>query len=159
MKNIEYTPLPTQHIRALQQGEKDIHGNAPEVHISPGGGLPCRHCLDHISAGDKFLILSYKPFETTQPYAEQGPIFLHADPCMPYETRNKVPSMYEENERLILRGYGGDERIIYGTGKVVDVPNIESEALHIFQDKNVKFIHARSSTNNCFQFRINRIQN
>jgi hypothetical protein len=43
---------------------------------------------------------------------------------------------------------------IYGTGKVVDMKDIETEAEKLFEQPAVEFIHVRSSTNNCYHFRI-----
>ncbi len=53
----------------------------PERRTSNGVGVPCRHCLRNVEAGRDYLILAYRPFPALQPYAETGPIFLHAEPC------------------------------------------------------------------------------
>ncbi|MBL4907341.1 MAG: DUF1203 domain-containing protein, partial [Sneathiella sp.] len=119
-------------------------------------GLPCRHCLQEIAEGDEFLILSYKPFETEQPFAEQGPIFLHAKECDAYSDQNNLPEMYEPENQTLLRGYSRHDRIVYGTGQVVTNRDINQAAKEILATKGVQYIHARSATNNCFQFRIDR---
>ena len=56
----------------------------------------------------------------------------------------------------MIRGYDLRERIIYGTGKVIDMASIHSEASRLFADPQLAFIHVRSSTNNCYHFRIER---
>ena len=46
---------------------------------------------------------------------------------------------------------------IYGTGKVVDMRDIETEAVRLFEHPAVEFIHVRSPTNNCYHFRIEQL--
>ncbi len=154
MTNLIYLPLPTNRVRALQKGGPDAHGNVPEIHISDGNGVPCRHCLSDVPKGEKYLILSYKPFEEDQPYAEQGPIFLHARECDAYDKHTALPKLYETRAGMLLRGYDKTDRIIYGTGQTVAPYEIKNAAERLLARDDVSYIHARSPTNNCFHFRI-----
>jgi len=154
MKNLIFLPMKTDVVRALQRGGPDANGRTPEKFISDGTGLPCRHCLANIEEGDEVLVLSHKPFQTKQPYAEQGPIFLHSAECEPYENIADLPAMYAPEGQLLLRGYCKDERIIYGTGRITENSKITQVADHIFRNPDVQFIHARSASNNCYQFKI-----
>ena len=54
----------------------------------------------------------------------------------------------------IVRGYGADDRIVYGTGAVVPTARIEDEAAARLADARVAYVHVRSARNNCFQVRI-----
>ena len=56
----------------------------------------------------------------------------------------------------ILRGYGADERIVYGTGGVVPTGWIVARAAELLAMAEVDFVHVRSARNNCFQVRIER---
>lgn len=154
MTKIAYLSLPTDQVRSLQQGGKDADGNAPEKFVSDGSGLPCRHCLAHIDEGEEFLVVAHKPFSTVQPYAEQGPIFLHARECKIYENTTELPPMFNTWDGILLRGYSKDERIVYGTGQTIEPKDIEKAARDLLITKGVSYVHARSATNNCFQFRI-----
>jgi len=151
---ISYLPLPTNQVRALQHGGKDADGNLPERQKSDGDGNSCRHCLGEIAEGDELLIVSHRPFSTIQPYAEQGPIFLHGKDCDAYGKSEELPEMYKSRDGILLRGYNQQERIVYGTGQTVKPENVESAAWEILQAKDVAYVHARSATNNCYQFRI-----
>ncbi|AXS42514.1 DUF1203 domain-containing protein [Breoghania sp. L-A4] len=156
MSDILIQAMPTETARAYQSGGLDANGQPPERHISDGSGVPCRHCLRGVPAGQDYLILAHRPFSMTQPYAEVGPIFLCAAPCERRADGTSLPEMYDSRGALILRGYGADERIVYGTGQVVPVPQITAVARNLLDDSRIAFVHARSSTNNCFQFRIER---
>lgn len=154
MTKLTYIPLPTDQVRALQNGGLDADGNAPERQISDGNGNPCRHCLQEIAEGDEFLIVAHRPFTSIQPYAEQGPLFLHAAECAAYGETDILPEMYRGSRSLLLRGYSAEERIVYGTGQIAAPEKIEAVAQNILATKGVAYIHARSATNNCYQFRI-----
>jgi len=101
-------------------------------------------------------VLSYRPFDELQPYAECGPIFLHAERCDAYHDSSKIPEIYLNGEQRIVRGYDTNGRIIYGTGKVVEPSDIANYAAELLVDANVDHVHVRSSQNNCYAFRIDR---
>jgi hypothetical protein len=151
-----FKALPTNEVRALQAGEADAYGMPPERRISDGDGVPCRHCLRNVAAGDAYLILAYRPFPTLQPYAETGPIFLHAEPCERAEESEALPELFSRTPAYIVRGYGHDDRIVYGTGAVVPTPQIEGRAGELLAQPDVAYLHMRSAKNNCYQCRIER---
>ena len=151
---LHFTPIPTETVRAYQAGGPDANGQMPERHISDGGGNPCRHCLGMISEGAGMLVLAHRPFPEPQPYAEIGPVFLCATPCTA-GGGSEVPAMLASPD-YILRGYGADHRIVYGTGAVVETDRLLTEAGVRFADPRVAYLHVRSARNNCFQCRIDR---
>ncbi|UWQ79585.1 DUF1203 domain-containing protein [Leisingera sp. S132] len=149
------TALPTDTVRALQNGGPDAHGQMPERTVSDGGGNPCRHCLQYIPEGQEMLILAHRPFPEAQPYAETGPIFLCADPCERHEG-TEVPEVLENAPDYLIKGYSTGHRIVYGTGIVIPQAEMMARAEAIFADERVDYIHIRSSRNNCYQARIDR---
>ena len=153
---IKFHALPTEDVRKLQAGEPDANGQIPERQISDGGGNPCRHCLKYIPEGEEMLVLAYRPFPEKQPYAEVGPIFLCAAPCSRHAETNELPQMVREKEHIIIRGYKSDDRIQYGTGRVIETGDIRKAAEDLFRDERIAYIHLRSASNNCFQARIER---
>lgn len=155
MSAIRFVAMPTATVTALQAGRPDANGQPPERVISDGDGVPCRHCLDLVTADQPYLILAHRPFTTIQPYAECGPIFLHATRCKAYSEYAKLPPMLG-SPQYIVRGYNSEERIIYGTGNVVPTAEITAYATQLFERADVAFIHVRSAANNCFQCRIER---
>ena len=149
-----FVPIPTETVRRLQAGGQDSYGLVPERRVSDGAGNPCRHCLRMIPAGAGMLVLAYRPFGALQPYAETGPIFLCADAC-PAGGGEELPEMLGSSD-YIVRGYGADERIVYGTGGVVDTGRILARAGDLLAMPEVAFVHVRSARNTCFQVRIER---
>lgn len=153
---ITFKAMLTSDAEAFWQGSSDAYGHIPERLISDGSGAPCRHCLTQIPAGSEMLVLAYRPFPGLQPYAETGPIFLCASPCERHREQQEPPSMFLEWDHLMIRGYRDNNRIKYGTGKVVRTADLARLCQEMFQDKDVAYIHLRSAANNCFQCRVDR---
>jgi hypothetical protein len=151
---LRFVPIPTDTARAYQAGGVDSYGLLPERQVSDGGGNPCRHCLRMIPEGAGMLVLAHRPFGSLQPYAETGPIFLCAERCEAGGGA-EVPEILASSD-YIVRGYGADERIVYGTGGVVETTAIPARAETLLAMPAVDFVHVRSSRNNCFQLRIER---
>ena len=144
--------MKTGEAERLRAGGADANGRAPERAVSDGDGNPCRHCLGMIGAGEPMLVLAHRPFEAVQPYAEVGPVFLHANPCEPYEGGAMPPCL--DSPAYLARGYGADERIAYGTGQVAALADLPARAAALLADERVAFVHVRSASNNCWQARI-----
>jgi len=134
--------MPTAVARACQAGAPDANGQVPERRVSQDGGEPCRHCLGLVKAGEAYLVLAYRPFPAPQPYAEIGPVFLHAQACEPPDGR--FPDRERSGDGRILRGYGNDDRIVYGTGTVVSNANIETTARQLLERSDVAYLHMRA---------------
>ncbi len=154
MPALKFVALDSPAVAALQAGGPDANGQTPERHVSDGGATPCRHCLENIAAGAPMLVLANRPFPAPQPYAEVGPIFLHADPCPRYGGGDDLPVIFDHVPDLLVRGYGADDRIVYGTGQVVPTECLRQHAGDILMRDDVAYLHVRSARNNCYQCRI-----
>jgi hypothetical protein len=153
---ITYLAMPTAEARAFQSGAPDANGLPPERHVSDGDGIPCRHCLQNVSAGEDYLVLAYRPFPALQPYAETGPVFLHAAPCARADEAHTAPPQLARRAAHLIKGYGGNDRIVYGSGKIVPSGDLDAEAAAILKRDDVAYVHVRSSVNNCYTCRIER---
>ncbi len=153
---IIYLAMPTAEARAFQSGAPDANGLPPERHVSDGDGIPCRHCLQNVSAGEGYLILAYRPFPALQPYAETGPIFLHAAPCARADEAPTAPPQLAKRAAHLIKGYSRDDRIVYGTGAIIPSAELDAAAANILAREDVAYVHVRSSVNNCYTCRIER---
>ena len=153
---IAFLGLPTDSVENIRRTGRDAYGNAVERHVSDGQVYPCRHCLEAVSAGEEYLILAHRPFLTTNPYAETGPIFLCADSCQAAPPTQNAPTILCSPQYLV-RGYTADERILYGTGSVVPTDLIAKRVNTLLSDPSIAFVDVRSAANNCFQCRARRV--
>lgn len=157
MENVQFGGMDTSDAEHFQAGGADSYGHKPQRAISDGSAIPCRHCLQAVEKGDEYLILAYRPFSAPQPYAETGPIFVHAKACLAYRDSGQLlPPVFELSPNYIVRGYGSDERIVYGTGAVTANSEIRNYADTLLQNPEIEFVHVRSASNNCWQAKITR---
>ena len=156
MTDILFHAMPTEDADAIWAGGPDAYGFPPETMVSSGAGHPCRHCLGNINEGEELYVFAYRPFPELQPYAETGPIFLHARPCRRYQAEEIQPIVLETSKDFILRGYGDNNRIVYGTGAVTLKEDISDYAAKLFERDDIAYVHVRSARNNCYQCRIDR---
>lgn len=146
--------IPSEDARQLRAGGLDANGQPPLRRVAQGTANPCRHCLQPIADGDEKLVLSYRPFAAAQPYAESGPIFLHAHECAHYEA-DRLPDWFARLTPAVIRGYGSDDWIKYETGAVVTGNDLTATCHRILADAEVAYVHIRSKFN-CFQCRVER---
>lgn len=153
---VSYEALPTDLVRAWRAGAPDAHGQPPERGaVSDGQGVPCRHCLRDVPAGQRYLVLAHRPFPAPQPYAETGPIFVCEDDC-PRWPGPGLPPILSTSPDYLLKGYGPDHRIRYGTGGIVSAGEIATRAAGLLADPTLAYVDVRSARNTCFQLRICR---
>lgn len=146
--------IPTAHAQALRQGGPDAHGQPALRAVAQGLGNPCRHCLQLIREGDEKLVLAYRPFGHAQPYAETGPVFLHAADCPRYEA-DTLPAWFAHLTPALVRGYSAEDWIVYETGQVVPGTELADACRAILARDDVAYVHIRSKFN-CFQARVER---
>jgi hypothetical protein len=146
--------IPTEHAEAIRNGGPDANGQPAILRIAQGKSNPCRHCLQLIAEGEELLVLSYRPFDAPQPYAETGPIFLHKRGCGRYSGET-LPAWFANLQPAIIRGYGYDDWIRYETGKVVTGSDLVEHCRAILGSDDVAYVHIRSKFN-CFQCRVER---
>jgi hypothetical protein len=154
---VRFAAIPTEIVRAYLASAPDANGMPAERAVSDGGGNPCRHCLHDIPAGAAMLILAHRPFPAPQPYAESGPVFLCAEECPRWDGTGVPPVLAGTGEERLVKGYGPDDRIVYGLGKVVPVEDVQARAAEVLADPRVAYVHVRSATNNCYTCRIDPV--
>jgi len=157
MPNFVYTAMPTEMAEAYRAGAPDANGRPAERGMAGAdGGLPCRHCMRDIVDGEEYLLLAYRPFDGDHPYAEVGPIFLHAGPCERHAGHDDLPPVVAARPQALVRGYNTDDRIVYGTGKSMPVADLTAYAEALFARPDIAYLHLRSATNSCYTCRVDR---
>ena len=151
----EFRALGAELCAAWRNGGVDANGQVPERAASDGGGNPCRHCLQDIPAGQEMLILAHRPFGELNPYAEVGPIFICAD-CQRHDDGPALPPVIATRPWHLLKGDLRCDRIAYGTGAIVETPEIPAYIDRVLAHPDISYIDVRSATNNCFTVRIER---
>jgi hypothetical protein len=154
---LSYVALPTALVQQVRATMRDETGNALSAWVSDEDGNPCRHCLRLTKAGERLILFTHRPFETPGPYAESGPVFVHADPCERYDPQGGIPRDFLDRS-LTLRSYGSTDRgALSIVDAVVAAPGDAEGALgHLFADERVQFVHVRNPAWGCYDFRVER---
>ena len=152
---MRFLPYDRSFVNSVRAGGPDANGQPAERAVSDGAGTPCRSCLRDVPAGETYLVLAARPFPAPQPYAEVGPIFLCARECVPWSGPG-VPPILATSPDYLVKGYGADHRIRYGTGAVVPAARIAEAVASRLADPTLAFVDVRSARNACFQTRAVR---
>lgn len=67
--------IPTRIADEARRSMIDAFGH--QLHITTVQA-PCRYCLRISPASEEMILMSYRVLPDTNPYAEVGPIFIHA---------------------------------------------------------------------------------
>lgn len=145
-----FEPMDEATAAHLRSGGPDDYGNTPERKVSDGAGVPCRRCMGMVGKDEPYLVVAWRPFTETHAYAETGPVFLHAEPCEAEPVRQGTLPAFLKNPDYILRGYGADQRIVYGTGGVIMLDDIPERIEKLLGEPAIEAVHIRSSRNNCY---------
>jgi hypothetical protein len=147
-------PIESRLAERIRATLRDDFGNVlnPITTDAPRSN-PCRHCLRLTDPGERLIVFAYRPFETSGPYAEVGPIFIHAGACDPYSEASGIPLDFRERP-LTLRAY--DARGNIHCAEVAGAGAAEEVLERFFADPAVAFVHARNPAWGCFDFRLDR---
>lgn len=145
--------LDTGWVDTMRVGEPDANEQLPLARPAEPAN-PCRHCLQLIALGDTKLVLAHRPFASLQPYAETGPIFLHAAACTRYDS-DVLPPWFAFLDPAIVRGYDTQDWIRYDTGAAVPGAELAATCETILEDASIAYVHIRSKFG-CFQCRVDR---
>ena len=147
---MKYIPVPESVAKEARETLRDRFGHdlaiAKEL-------APCRVCLRISKEPEDLILLSYQPLADTGPYAEVGPIFVHAAPCEPYSSADVFPEDFA-TRRLILRAYGHDGRIV--DALVAEPGTAPQRAAQLLENPAVAELHVRHVSYTCFDFKIVR---
>lgn len=154
MTEIRIVGLESDYVETLRAGRVDRFGNKLEA-APAGHHWPCRHCLQEIEVGAGSLVLAHSPFPKPGPYSEVGPIFVCADDCAAYGKTDRVPSVVRDR-LVVVRGYGHDDRIVYGTGEIAAGPEVPDLARRLLARPELAYLHVRTARNGCYLCRVER---
>jgi len=150
--NYRVVPLPTEFAdaarRAAQAGARD-HAC---VMVDSPTGYPCRHCLRWAQPGEQVILFPYASIPAGCPYAEMGPIFVHAQPCPRYEVTEQYPA--DVRGGRVIRAYDREQNMI--AGEIVNGRKPETVIEKLFENPETEFIQVRSADRGCYTFGIER---
>ena len=151
--DLRIVPLSAELAQRIRRTLTDDFGNRLAVwHCdSPA---PCRSCLRLSQVGEPLIVFAHRPFDFDGPYAEVGPIFIHADPCEPYADARRFPPDFA-TRCLTMRGY--NDRGTIQTAELSQPGEPEATLARLFADERVRFVHVRNPAWGCYDFAVERV--
>jgi hypothetical protein len=147
-----FLPIDDESVRRVRSELRDAHGNALHVRISDDAA-PCRSCLRVAPPETRLILFAHRPFTSGGPYAEIGPVFIHADPCEPYREAETFPADFRERT-LVFRAY--DSRGEIHDATLATGTSAEETLSRLFADPAVEAVHVRNPAWGCFDFAVLR---
>ena len=152
MNDLGVIPIDPSRLQAIRDAGKDEHGN-PFAAYAAAGWEPLRCCLRIARAGEDIALMSYSPFTETSPWAEVGPVYVHAEGCEGYASGELPPEL--RTGPRILRSYHADGSLDYDD--IVYVPDgadLEPALRDLLARPAVAAVHVRASMTQCFAYEV-----
>lgn len=146
--------LPRAAIAAVRTRLTDARGYPVFVEPDRHGGRLCRCCLQATRPGELVILFAYCPFPHVNPYAETGPVLIHARDCT---WVGDPPGLPPELRRrpVVLRAYSREQEPV-GARLVTD-GRIEDHADQLLGQPDAAWLHARTAEHGCYLLRIERL--
>ncbi|MFJ2769462.1 DUF1203 domain-containing protein [Streptomyces sp. NPDC087300] len=165
--NTTYTPRPITPDTLKQLRDTDDAGRPCVPYADAEGGSPLRCCLRPVAPGERIALVSYAPLRrwagetgaTPGAYDEQGPVFIHADPCDgPADDAAGYPFARSGALRTVRR-YDARGHIV--GGRLLEIPEDAEQGFdgafaEAFADPEVALVHVRAVEYGCFHFEVRR---
>lgn len=152
---IAIDPAVADRFRAT--GRDDRGNPLKRMVATPEGGFPCRVCLRLAHPGEAVLLGSYdlpKPLGT---YWTPSPIFLHAEPCTPYQGAGEVAEIVRRNALVSVRAYDGEGMCLYDLGQVAEGAAVEAPLARALADARTSFVNIHTARPGCLLCRVERL--
>jgi len=146
--------LPADDLERIRAHGEDDFGHPLEPFAADSGGMPLRCCLRDATPGEQVALIAYRPSPVPGPYAEVGPVFVHAQPCPGYADIDRYPEGYRGRSQL-LRAYDEGGRQVENV--VVDGSAAERAITDLLRRPGVAFLHSRNVLAGCYMFAVHPV--
>lgn len=140
---------PAELERRRARGQ-DRFGNRLVERVDEVGGAPLRCCLRDSQPGERITVMAHQPSPRGGPYAETGPVFVHADRCPGWIGRGYPPAFTDRPQ--VFRAYDHDGTIL--DARLVEPGDHEGAITELLADESVARIDTRNVLYGCFMATI-----
>lgn len=157
--SIEYRveALASADIARVRDRGVDDFGNPLIVTVvdrAGAGGTPLRCCLREARLGERVALIAYQPATIGGPYAEVGPVFIHAEACDGYGAPERYPEEFR-SRRQVLRAYDEGGGIV-DAGIAENGDAAELLCASYLARPEVAYVHSRNVLHGCYMFAVRR---
>ena len=147
-----FEPIPAATLQQIRAAGVDEADNGLTAQVDHQGGNPLRCCMRESAPGERVLLIAFTPPGTRGPYAERGPVFIHAEPCGGYLTTDRYPPGLRHRQQVV-RAYDRDGRIADGV-LVTDGQHAMNVIGELLARPGVALVHLRNVGYGCYNFAV-----
>lgn len=114
---------------------------------------PCRVCLRDAVAGEAVLLGSYHLPRPRGIYWTPSPIFVHAEPCVPFAMADTIPGIVR-NRLVSVRAYDTDDQCVYDLGHAGDGDGVDAPLARALADPRTAFVNIHTAKPGCLLCRV-----
>jgi hypothetical protein len=144
-------PLDAGYAERIRTTLLDDFGN--RLKIQTGVAAPCRFCLRIARTDEPLIVFAHRPFASVGPYAEIGPVFIHALACDGYADAGCFPPDFVQR-CLTMRAYNSEGTI--ETAELSTPGDPEASLARLFVNDRVSFVHVRNPAWGCYDFQVEK---
>ncbi|GAA1618060.1 DUF1203 domain-containing protein [Kribbella sancticallisti] len=148
---LEFVPVPPADLDRIRCNGHDDFGHRVIPRTS-GAGAPLRCCLRLSREGERIALISHRPSSLGGPYAEVGPVFVHAGRC-PGFAGSSFPADFLDRQ-AVLRPYDAAGQMLDGV--LAEPGESEGELKRLFDDPAVALVQVRNVIAGCWNFSVRR---
>jgi len=152
-KTFRIVPLSTEIVDAARRAVEAGASDHSVVTADTPRGYPCRHCLRWAQPGEHLILFPFAAIAPGRPYAESGPIFVHAESCACYAATLQFPMEFREGR--VIRAYNSQNDMIDAC--VANGEGPEAIIERFLQRPETAFVHVRSASHGCYTMEVKRI--
>jgi hypothetical protein len=148
---LKVSALPAPTLDRIRDRGIDDFGNPLVTSINQeAGGTPLRCCLQEAAVGEEVSLLAWCPAPKPGPYAETGPVFVHAGSC-PGWSGSGYPEGFRHRSQLLRAyneaGWAVDNQLIQGQDAEVALQSLLTRP-------DVAYVHSRNPMAGCYMFAV-----
>ena len=151
---VVFEAIPAHELDTVRTSLVDEAGNRLSCRVETDGRAPLRCCLRLSREGERLLLIAYTPPGSAGPYAERGPVFVHAEVCPGYDSPGTYPAELSDRPQVV-RAYDHEGRIADGV-----LTRDGEEAARVISAllgrPEVALVHLRNVGYGCYNFAVRR---
>jgi hypothetical protein len=147
--------IDATRLEKIRTSQTDERGNSFQI-LQAEGWEPLRCCLTFPSQDEAIALISFSPFNTSSPWSESGPVYIHPATCAGYRMSAELPDRMRTGPK-ILRTYRGDGTLDYDNITLVDEGvDLEEPLRKLLNIDDVATVHVRAVKSQCFGYSVTR---
>ncbi len=148
---------PTIAERFRATGIDDRGNPVKRMTATADGGFPCRVCLTYARPGEEMLLGSYNLPKPLGLYWTPSPIFVHAEPCTPYDGADEVVDIVRNNALVSVRAYDAEGMVLYDLGQVSDGIAVDAPLARAMADTRTSYVNIHTARPGCLLCRVEHL--